>query len=123
MIIFGFARLFRNVALAVILLDGAVDSITPRAFGQANTATVYGTVTDASGAVIPKATVTLTREDTGQTTTKITGETGDFGFKFIPVGDYNLRIEAPGLKSVVNKGIALTPGQQMRQTFALKLAP
>src|SRR5688500_16409597 len=121
MTVFGFPRLLRDSELPLFLLISASAWITPRAFGQANTATVYGTITDGSGGVIPRATVTLTREDTGEKTTKITEETGDFGFNFIPVGVYTLRIDAPGLKSVVNKGIALTPGQQIRQTFAMEV--
>jgi outer membrane receptor protein involved in Fe transport len=91
------------------------------ALAQANTATVYGTVTDTSGAVVPRANVTLTRQDTGQTNTKVTEESGDFGFTFVPVGVYTLRIDAPGFKSHISKGIELTAGQQVRQSFTLEV--
>lgn len=108
-------------AIAGLLLAVCGHITTHIASAQANTATVYGTVADSSGAVVPRATVMLTREDTGQTTTKVTEESGDFGFTFIPVGLYTLRVDAPGFKSHISKGIMLTAGQQMRQTFTLEV--
>ena len=66
---------------------------------QVTTATFYGTVADSSGAVIPSAAVTLVHEDTGASAAKITDTSGEFGFDFLRVGSYTLRIEAKGFKS------------------------
>jgi outer membrane receptor protein involved in Fe transport len=52
---------------------------------------------------------------------KVTEQSGDFGFTFIPVGVYTLRIDAQGFKSYVSKGISLTAGQQLRQSYTLEL--
>ncbi|HYO80910.1 MAG TPA: carboxypeptidase regulatory-like domain-containing protein, partial [Bryobacteraceae bacterium] len=116
-----FTSSFNHVAVAVLSICIALQTASSMLWGQANTATVYGTVTDSSGAVVPSAKVTLTREDTGQTSAKVTEESGDFGFTFVPVGVYTLRIDAAGFKSYVSKGIALTPGQQIRQSFTLEV--
>ena len=88
---------------------------------QANTATLYGTVVDPSGAAVPNATVVLTQPGTGATTTKITGASGDFGFTFIPAGTYTLQITAQGFTKYVNKGVLLSAGQQIQQSYKLDL--
>jgi len=113
-------RLIAAISIASSLLT-AIQVSSRVALGQANTATVYGTVTDTSGALVPRANVTLTQQDTGQTNTKVTEESGDFGFTFLPVGVYTLHIDAPGFKSYISKGIELTAGQQMRQSFTLEV--
>ena len=86
---------------------------------QVTTATFYGTVTDSSGALIPGATVTLLHAGTGITATKTTDETGNFVFDFLRVGSYTVTIEVAGFKTYRSSGIALTAGQQIRQTFRL----
>ncbi|MFL6451968.1 MAG: carboxypeptidase-like regulatory domain-containing protein [Bryobacteraceae bacterium] len=88
---------------------------------QANTATLYGTVTDPSGAAVPNATVILTEQGTAATTTKVTGTSGDFGFTFVPAGAYTLQITAPGFAKYVNNGVQLTAGQQTQQAYKLEL--
>src|SRR5262249_10441406 len=80
----------RGVILARMLAVSAVAQVT--------TATFYGIVTDSTGAVAPGATVTLTNEGTSATLTRTSDQNGEFGFDFLPVGTYILRIEAKGFK-------------------------
>jgi outer membrane receptor protein involved in Fe transport len=117
---FSFARSARVGAIA-ILCGGLVLIRPQRALCQANSATLYGTVTDPSGAVVPDATVTLTQQGTEATMTRNTGPSGDFGFTFVPPGTYTLKIQAKGFNSYVNTGITLAAGQQTRQTYQLEL--
>jgi carboxypeptidase family protein len=104
-----------------IILCGLALAPLRTAWAQANSATLYGTVTDPSGAVVPSATVTLTQQGTQATTTRTTSSSGDFAFTFVPVGTYDLKIEAKGFNTRVNTGIVLTAGQQARQTYHLEL--
>ena len=114
-------RKFKWAAAAVFLVTSTL-LLTPRAaWSQANSATLYGNVTDPSGGVIPGATVTLTKQDTQAATSKTTNSTGDFTFTFVPIGIYTLRIEAKGFTTYVATGITLTAGQQVRQTYSLHL--
>jgi hypothetical protein len=59
---------------------------------------VSGRVTDASGAVIPKATVAL-RDGSGSTRQTATGTDGSFQLTDMPAGRYELTVTAPGFKS------------------------
>ncbi|HEX5481987.1 MAG TPA: TonB-dependent receptor [Terriglobia bacterium] len=118
---FSSMQRFADVATMVLLLAGALLLVPRAARPQANSATYYGTVTDPTGAVVPGAKVTLIAQGTRATTAKITGNSGDFAFSFVPVGAYTLRIEAKGFKAYVATGIVLTAGQQVRQTFHLQL--
>jgi hypothetical protein len=88
---------------------------------QVTTANFYGIVSDKSGATVPGATVTLTHGGTGAITTRTTDTQGEFGFSFLIVGSYRLRIEASGFKSYQAEGIELVAGQQVRQTFVLEV--
>src|SRR5262249_24131145 len=88
---------------------------------QVTTATFYGTVTDASGAVVPGATVAIVHQGTGLSLTKSTSTTGEFVFNFLRVGTYALTIEAPGFKKYESSGLELTASQQVRRTFVLQV--
>ena len=91
------------------------------AFAQVTTASFYGTVTDSSGAVVPNARVTLIHEGTAATASRLTSVTGEFGFDFLHVGPYTLRIEAEGFKRFESKNVALNAGQSVRETFSLEV--
>jgi len=91
------------------------------ATAQVTTANFYGTLNDSSGAAIPSATVTLVHEDTGTATTRKSDAAGEFGFDFLRVGSYTLRIEASGFKKYESKNIELVSGQTVRQTFTLEV--
>lgn len=92
------------------------------AFGQETTATLYGTATDPSGAVLPGVTVTVTSELTGRVTTAISNNAGQFTFNFLPVGRYSLLAEQSGFQSQKQTGIVLAAGQRVGLTLLMKLA-
>jgi hypothetical protein len=78
-----------------------------------NTAVISGTVADPSGAVVPKAGITLIGADTSATVWHgETNESGVYRAPEIPVGRYNLRVEAPGFKRAEVKGINLVVDQR-----------
>src|SRR6185312_6880879 len=61
--------------------------------GQAqNTGSIYGSVTDPSGAVIPNATVQVTEPEKGISRTQKTGKTGEYTMNSLPVGVYTLTV-------------------------------
>ncbi len=90
-------------------------------WAQVTTATIYGTVTDPTGAAVPGGNVHLTHQETGAVTTKVSGEAGDFQFDFLRVGTYTILIETQGFKRFEAKGIELVAGQNVRQTFPLQV--
>jgi hypothetical protein len=71
------------------------------AFAQIGTSTVRGTVTDEQGAAIGGATVTLVNPTTNATRTQTTGADGSYSFSGIPVGVYNLKVEAANFKQAL----------------------
>jgi hypothetical protein len=71
--------------------------------GQAPTGTILGTVIDESGAVIPNATLTITNKATGIARTVVTNSEGFFSAPALPAGEYELRGEVPGFKTVVRE--------------------
>ena len=91
------------------------------ATAQVTTATVYGIVTDPTGATVPGATVTLTHQETNAAASKTADTHGEFTFDFLRVGTYDVQIEAAGFKKYEARGLALTAGQTVRRTFALEV--
>jgi hypothetical protein len=70
------------------------------AFSQTiTTGDVAGTIKDASGAVVPNATIRLKSTDTGEVRTMVTGGSGDYRFTLLKPGNYSISAEGPGLKS------------------------
>ncbi|MDE0107747.1 MAG: carboxypeptidase-like regulatory domain-containing protein [Bryobacterales bacterium] len=104
-----------RLALAFLLCSTTV------IWGQVTTATLYGTVQDSSGAVIPGGEATLTNDDTGLVYLAPIGATGDFVFNVLPVGSYTLKVESDGFKTYQSTGIALIASQVVRQTHTLEI--
>ena len=81
------------------------------ALGQ-TTATISGTVTDEKGAVIPNATVTARNLDRNISRTLQTGSEGTYRFENLPVGPYEVTVEATGFSKYVQSGITLILNQK-----------
>jgi Cna protein B-type domain./TonB-dependent Receptor Plug Domain. len=70
-------------------------------FGQTTgSATLRGTVKDPQGAIINKATVTVTNDRTKDERKTVTNDDGSYVFAALTPGEYTLRVEAPGFKAV-----------------------
>ncbi len=80
------------------------------AHAQGTTASLSGTVTDPTGAVIPNAIVTLKNQASGDTRPGKSNGAGDFTFSAVPVGNYEIDITAPGFQQFKEAGIHLDPG-------------
>ena len=75
-------------------------------FGQRTTASIRGTVTDTSGAVV-RAPPSPSRAATGFTHNTVTNADGVYSFAELPVGTYTVEVALSGFKSAVRKGIPL----------------
>lgn len=75
---------------------------------QLSTATIFGTVTDSTGAAVPGATVTATQTDTQTSRTLKTNTDGSYRADFLPVGPYKLVVTSQGFKTLERTGIVLT---------------
>src|SRR5437879_1451746 len=71
------------------------------------TASLTGTVKDASGAVIPEATVTAKNLESGLTRASQTDAGGNYSLLSLPVGQYEVTTEKSGFKQQVRQGITL----------------
>jgi Carboxypeptidase regulatory-like domain len=91
------------------------------AHAQAETGDIVGTVTDASGAVVPGASVTVTNVATGVSQNALTSSSGDYIFNQLQVGTYAVKVEAKGFKSFTNSGIQLSSGDRARVDAKLEV--
>lgn len=90
------------LTIMVLVAVGAVPSLA-----QTSRGTVTGLVTDPNGAVITSATVELLNRGTNQTRTTTTNDAGIYRFDAVDLGEYDLKISAPGFKPTVNRGIGI----------------
>ena len=88
---------------------------------QSTTGSILGTVTDASGAVVPAAAVTVTNMDTNITTSVVTNGTGDFVATLLPIGRYSVAVEAKGFKKAVSSDIQVNVQDRLRLDFVLQV--
>src|SRR5215813_6522725 len=89
-------------------------------FGQAN-ASLGGTVSDASGALIPGVTLTAKNTQTGVTTSGVTNESGSYQFPNLQTGNYTVSAELPGFRTQTYNDVVLGIAQQVRLNFSLQV--
>ena len=91
------------------------------AYGQADTATIVGTVRDSSGAVIVGGTITVTETDTSTKTVARTDSTGNYVVTPLRIGNYTVAVEAPGFKTETHSGIVLQVQDRLRVDFTMQV--
>lgn len=86
---------------------------------QNGLATITGTVTDQSGAILPGVSVTASRNATDQKVTVVTSEAGVYAIRALPIGAYTLTVADAGFKTGSRSGIVLSAEQSATINFAL----
>jgi outer membrane receptor protein involved in Fe transport len=108
---------FISFSVAVILVCGFAAPV----LAQYTTARLSGIVSDASGAVVAGATVTVQDVGTGYSQTTSSTDAGQYLFPSLPVGTYQIKVSVAGYTSYVQKGIVLSLGQAASQNIQLQV--
>ncbi len=103
------------LSLALLLL------LSTSAFAQTSTSRISGTVTDATGAVVPGAKVTARDEATGVTYTQATTGAGLYTFASLPAGKYTVGVEMKGFKTINKTANVLEVGTPLVVDAALEV--
>src|SRR3989449_2228352 len=91
------------------------------ALAQTTNATLGGTVSDSTGALIPGVTVRTTNTQTGIVSTSITNETGAYNFPSLQTGVYKVSAELSGFQTQTYNDVTLGVSQQVRLNFTLQV--
>ena len=86
------------------------------------TSAIIGQVSDATGAAVPNATVTVTNRDTGLRRSASTDDSGRFNFPQLKPGIYTVKVEAEGFEPQQNDAVSSALGQKQTIDFRLKIA-
>src|SRR5260370_29647276 len=103
----------------LLALISAIFSVGAQA--QLTTATIVGTITDSTGAVIPGASVTATNVDTHFARTVPSAPDGTYRLEFLPIGRYELKIASSGFKAYSQTNITLNLNDQLHNDVTLSL--
>src|SRR5262245_23888978 len=106
---------FLKIILVLLILSANVVS-------QSINATVGGTVTDGSGALIPGVTLAATNAATGITTNVLTNDSGTYTFPSLQPGGYKVTAELSGFQTQTFTDLQLGNAQQVRLNFILTVA-
>src|SRR5438128_10239001 len=107
----------KRLAAALLLLS----VFFANSFAQTTNATLGGTVSDASRALIPGVTVTATNTQTGIVSTTITNETGAYNFPSLQTGVYKVTAELAGFQNQTYNDVTIGVSQQVRLNFTLQV--
>lgn len=103
----------KNIAMALIAL------IAVSIPAAAQSGALLGTVSDESGALIPGVAITVTNEETNQTRTAVTNETGNYRVEPLTPGRYSISAELSGFRKEVRSGIVVNVDARARMDFTL----
>src|SRR5947207_4185183 len=107
-------RRFASLLLICSLLSLA-------AFAQSDSATLSGRVTDATGAAIVGADVTVANIDTGVANTVKTNDAGVYTFAILRPGSYRLTVRATGFRQTVHSGLTLHVQDRVKDDVQLQV--
>src|ERR1700681_3363875 len=102
------------IAATILLLSSSL------VLAQVDTGSILGTVTDASGAVIGGATVTLTNEGTSASLSTTVGSDGGYKFTPVRIGSYRVTATSQGFQTTEQRNIAVNVGASVVVNFTLK---
>jgi len=91
------------------------------AFAQGDRGTITGTISDPASAVVPAAKVTVRNMDTGAVYETVTTDTGNYTVTGLPIGNYEVSVEAPGFKRAAQPGVRVQVAQTFRVNIELQV--
>ena len=112
----GMARMVK-VSIAVFAFSLTIGA----ALAQVRNSTITGTVTDQSGAVVPKAIVTVTNQLTNETVKTQSGPVGDYSLPYLAAGQYAVSVDAPGFQTYRVNDIAVGTGVTVQVSAKLSV--
>ena len=107
-------KAFAQVLLVFALSAGSV-------MAQSTYGTLLGTVRDATGAVVPQASITVTEIATNISKTGVANERGDYEIPNLLPGTYEIAVSASGFKKFIRRGVLLEPRAEVRVDAALEV--
>ena len=109
-----------KASLVLLLVSLLVSTVSVEA--QTHRGTIRGTVTDASQAVIPAASLKLVNEETGEIRLGVSGAEGEFTLSALPPATYRLEVSVPYF-ATFSQRIVLRVNQELRRDVTLEAAP
>ena len=110
---------FQALRALVVVLALALFSVC--GFAQTTDGSVYGTVTDPSGASIPGAKVVIKDVHTGVTESGVSNDKGDYLFPTVLPGDYTVSVTAAGFKAQTQTGVTVQANSNIHVPVALTI--
>jgi hypothetical protein len=111
----------RKYASWIAVAAGALLLLMPVSARCQATATLTGSVKDQSGAIVPRAAVTVTNQATKARWTSVTTGAGLYTVPDLPPGNYDLSVSAPGFRQFVQSGISVIVGSTTTAEVTLQV--
>jgi hypothetical protein len=105
----------RIVSTLLLLAPGA------RLWGQSTTGELVGTITDASGAIVPQASIDVREVNTGAVRRGVSNARGDYIVRALPIGKYEVAVESTGFKRLLRPEVVVEVEQSVRADFVLEV--
>lgn len=106
--------------IASILVMLALSLVVPMVRAQATEGVILGTVRDATGAVVPGASITVTHMKTGLSREVTTNERGDYVVPHLPIGTYEIAVQHAGFRKKIVSNVELAIGEKVRVDVTLE---
>jgi hypothetical protein len=103
----------RVIASAILTLILSALPGSTLLFAQVTSGTIFGSVNDASGAVVSNASITILSPTTGASRSATTSDTGEFVAPNMPPGTYTITVEAKGFKKLDTQGVVLNAADKL----------
>jgi hypothetical protein len=106
----------KKISAFTMLIGATLSPVYAQSFGE-----ITGAVSDATGAVIAGANVTVTNTANNQIRQSVTNETGNYSVPYLVPGDYDVRVENPGFKTATRKNVTIEVGAVVRVDIKLEV--
>lgn len=113
-------KIRQNRAVLAMLMFLVMACVSAVLNAQSTTGSIYGTVSDTTGAVVPGAQVTVKNSATGESFNGETTDSGDYSFPTLKPGEYAITARHEGFQTQTEQGIHLAANQNVHANFALQ---
>lgn len=111
----------RSAFVAAIIALWLITAIPAIGTAQVLYGALLGRVTDAAGAILPGAKISVTNKSTGQQRETVADESGAFAFRDLQVGAYDIQITQAGFKSYTKSGVAVGLNSTLREDVQMEV--